>query len=119
MNTIFKWIGTLLPLLLLAIHLSGCDTPPWESGLALSLKVQTPQNAATVNTSTVTVSGRVTGTQSANASVTINGTSVPLKDGKFSTDVTLTEGKNVIKVAATGGGASLKEEVTVTYAPTK
>jgi len=44
---------------------------------------------------------------------------VPVKDSKFSTEVTLIEGKNVINVDATAGQAKLNEKVNVTYAPAK
>ncbi len=104
MDTLFKLLGILFVLSLLALPLTGCDNPPWESGMTLSLKVDTPRDGTTVNTSTVTVSGRVVGTQSAAAKVRINDADVPVKDGKFSTSVTLSEGTNVINIVATSGG---------------
>jgi hypothetical protein len=119
MNNIFKLIGIFFVLSLLALPLTGCDNPPWESGYVLILKVDTPKNGATVNTSMVTVSGRVKGTESATAKVSVNNADVPVKDLKFSSDVTLTEGKNVINIVATSGQASPKEELTVTYVPAK
>jgi nitrogen fixation protein FixH len=87
--------------------------------MVLNLKVDQPRDGIIVTTSIVTVSGRVTGTESANAKVTVNDQDVPVKDGKFSANVTLTEGKNVITVVATGGAAKLTETRTVTYAPGK
>lgn len=87
--------------------------------MVLNLKVDTPRDGTTVTTSTVTVSGRVKGTESAGAKVGINNADVPVKDGKYSANVTLTEGKNVINIAATAGQANLKEQVTVTYVPAK
>jgi nitrogen fixation protein FixH len=87
--------------------------------MILILKVDTPKDGTTVNTSTVTVNGRVKGTESAGAKVRINDADVPVKDGKFSTNVTLTEGKNVINIVATSGQASPNEKVTVTYVPAK
>ena len=119
MDNLFKLLGILFVLPLLALPLTGCDNPPWESGSILNLKVDTPRDGTTVTTSTVTVSGRVTGTQSAEAKVSINGADMPVKDLKFSTDVTLTEGKNVINIDATAGQAKLNEKVTVTYVPAK
>ena len=116
MGKFFKLLGTLFVLFLLALPLTGCDM---ESGMTLNLKVDTPRDGTTVNTSTVTVSGRVGGSESAGAKVSINGADVPVKDRKFSTDVTLIEGKNVINIDATAGQAKLNEKVNVTYVPAK
>jgi len=118
-NNLFKLLGILFVLSLLALPLTGCDNPPWESGMTLVLKVDTPRDGTSVNTSSVTVSGRVLGTQSAAAKVTISNANVPVKDGKYSTSITLTEGTNVINVVATSSGVELKEKVTVTYAQAK
>jgi len=120
MDKIFKLVGTFLVLSLAALPLNGCDSPPWESGRVLNLKVDTPKQGATLTTSTITVGGRVTGTQAAEARVTVNDSSVSLKDNKFSSSVTLTQGTNVLNIAASSSsGATLKETVTVTYAPAK
>jgi nitrogen fixation protein FixH len=119
MHTLFKSICVLFVLSLLAFPLTGCDNPPWEQGMTLILKVDAPKDGTTVTASAVTVNGRVVGTESANAKVTINNTDVPVKDGKFSTNVTLTEGKNVINVVAQSGQANLPQQVTVIYAPAK
>jgi type 1 fimbria pilin len=119
MNNIIKLIGILFVLSLLAFPLTGCDNPPWEQGMTLNLKVDTPKDGTTVTTSTVTVNGRVSGTQSANATVRINDADVPVKDGKFSTNVTLTEGKNVINIVAKSEQANPDQKVTVTYVPAK
>ena len=119
MGKLFKLLGILFVLFLLALPLTGCDNPPWERGMVLTLKVDTPKDGATVTTSTVTVSGRVSGTESAGAKVSINGADAPVTNGKFSTNVTLTEGKNVITIVATGGQAKPSETVTVTYVPAK
>ena len=119
MNNILKLIGILFVLSLLALPLTGCDNHPWQHGMVLVLKVDTPRDGTTVNTSTVTVNGRVSGTESAGAKVKINDANVPVKDGKFSTNVTLTEGKNDINIVATSGQASPNEKVTVTYVPAK
>ncbi len=119
MNILLKTLSILFAFSLLSLPLTGCDNPPWEAGMTLNLKVDTPKDGATVNTSTVTVSGRVKGTESAGANVRINDANAPVKDGKYSANVTLTEGKNVINIVATGGQANLKEQVTVTYVPAK
>jgi hypothetical protein len=87
--------------------------------MILNLKVDTPKDGTVVTASTVTVGGRLTGTQTAGAKVSINGADVPVKDNKYSGSVTLTEGTNVINIAASSGGASLNEKVTVTYKPAK
>jgi hypothetical protein len=119
MNNLFKVISILFVFSLLALPLTGCDNPPWERGMVLILKVDTPKDGTTVTTSTVTVSGRVSGTESAGAKVSINGADAPVNDGKYSTNVTLTEGKNVITIVATGSQAKPSETVTVTYVPAK
>jgi hypothetical protein len=119
MNT-SKLLSILFLLCLSALPLTGCDSPPWEAGMTLSLKVDAPKDGTTVNTPTVTVNGRVLGTERASAKVTINEANVPLKDDKFSSSVTLKEGPNVINVAATSNsGAKPSEKVNVTYAPAK
>ena len=119
MSNLFKLLGILFLLCLFGLPLTGCDNPPWESGTILSLKVESPKDGTTVTTSTAMVSGRVLGSQSAAAKVTVNGKDVPVKDHTFSTTITLTEGKNVITVVATAGQAKPSETVTVTYAPAK
>jgi len=119
MRNLFKVIGILFALSLLALPLTGCDNPPWDSGMTLILKVDTPKDGTTVNTPTVTVSGRVGGSESKGAKVSINNVDAPVTDGKFSSNVTLTEGKNVITVVATSGQAKPEEKVTVTYALAK
>jgi hypothetical protein len=119
-NTLLKSLTILFVLSLLALPLTGCDEPPWEAGMTLSLKVDAPKDGTTITTPTVTVSGRVLGSQSEGAKLTINNAAVPIKEKKYSTSVTLTEGKNVINIAATtSGGVKQDEKVTVTYAPAK
>ena len=114
MDKISKLLSILFVLFLLAVPLTGCDS---DSGMTLTLKVDAPKDGATVATSTVTVSGHVGGSENAGAKVKINGADVPVKERKFSTDVTLAEGKNVINIGAISGQADLKEQVTVTYTP--
>jgi uncharacterized lipoprotein YajG len=113
----------LLPLLvisLFALSLTGCDSPPWESGMALVVKVDTPQEGTTITASPVTVTGRVIGTQSKSAKmVRINDIEAPINEGQFSANLTLKEGKNAIMVSCSAAGANLSETVNVTYAPSK
>ena len=118
MNGFFKLLTLSLALSLLALPLAGCE-PPWESGMTLNLKVDTPRDGTSVTTSAVTVNGRVSGSQSAEAKVSINGADVPVKEHRFSGDVMLTEGKNIIHIVAVSGQARLTEKVNVTYAPAK
>jgi len=115
MDKRFKLLGILFVLSLLALPLTGCT----DGAFTLVLKVDTPQDGATVNTSTVTVNGHVSGIERAGAKVSINGADVPVKDGKFSINVTLTEGINVINIDATSGAVKLNEKVNVTYALAK
>jgi hypothetical protein len=116
MDKISRALSILFVFFLLAVPLVGCDS---DSGMTLTLKIDAPKDGATVAASPVTVSGHVGGSENAAALVKINGADVPVKDHKFSTDVTLAEGKNVITIGAISGQADLKEQVTVTYAPAK
>jgi hypothetical protein len=59
------------------------------------------------------------GTQAAGSKVSINGADALVKEDKFSADVTLNEGKNVISIDATNGSVKLNQQVTVTYVPVK
>ncbi len=116
MHNIYKLLGILFVLSLLALPLTGCDS---DSGMVLVVKVDTPKDGSTVNTPTVTVSGRVVGTESKGAKVSVNDIDAPVTDGKYSANVTLNEGKNVIKIVAKSGQAGPIETVTVTYVPAK
>lgn len=113
MGNLFKLQGILLMISLLALQLSACK--PWESAMTLIMTVDTPQDGTTVSASPVTVNGTVNKT----ATVKINDIIVPVKSGKFSTSVTLTEGKNVINVVATSGKETVSKTVAVTYNPAK
>jgi hypothetical protein len=120
MDTLLKLLSILFALSLLALPLTGCDNPPWEAGMTLVLKVDTPRDGATVTTPTVMVSGRVLGTERAAAKVKINDADVPVKDDKFSISVTLKEGTNVIDIVGiASSGAKPSVKVNVTYAPAK
>ncbi len=115
MNKFFKFTVIIFALFLLTLPLTGC----LDGTSTLVLYVDNPANDTSVNTPTVTVNGRVAGTESATAKLTVNSEDVKIKDGKFLAEVKLTEGKNVINIGATAGSVNLKEQVTVTYAPTK
>ena len=115
MNKFFKLIGIFFVLSLFALSLTGC----MDDGSIMVLKVDAPGKDTSVTTPTVTVSGRLAGTQSSRGIVTINDVEVPVKDLKFSTDVKLTEGKNIINIGAKVDQVDLKEQVTVTYVPAK
>jgi nitrogen fixation protein FixH len=112
MNNRLILLGIMFMVSLFALPLTGCDT---DSGMVLVVKVDTPKDGSTVNTPTVTVSGRVVGTESKGAKVSINNIDAPVTDGKYSANVTLKEGKNVINIVAKSGQAAPEETVTVTY----
>ena len=113
MGNLFKLLGILLVISLLALPIAACK--PWESALTLIMTVDTPQDRTTVGASPVTVSGTVNKT----AEVKINDVVVPIKGGKFSTDFKLTEGSNVINVVTKSGKDTVTKKVTVTYNPSK
>jgi hypothetical protein len=113
MNNLFKLLGILLVISLLASPIAACK--PWEGAINLIMTVDTPQDGTAVGASPVTVSGTVNKT----AEVKINDAVVPIKAGKFSTSVMLTEGSNVINVVATSGKDTIKKTVTIVYNPSK
>jgi hypothetical protein len=117
MDKHLKLLCILFVFSLLALPLTGCEER--EAGRSLIVKVDTPKDGTTVTASTVTVSGRLLGTDSYAAKVNINGADVPVANDKYSTNVTLTEGKNVIVIYGRVGQVNLKEKVTVTYVPAK
>lgn len=111
MNKLLKVsLISLLPLLIV-LPLLGCA----DSGKSLSLYVDSPKDGTSVSSPAVTVSGQVKGQQSAAASVKVNDIVAPVKDGKYSVEVPLKEGQNIIKVVASAERANLKEQMTVTY----
>ncbi len=83
--------------------------------MVLILTVDTPQDKTTVSEPTVTVSGTVTKT----AEVKINDIVVPSKENKFSTEIKLTKGTNVINVVAKSGKNTETKTVTITYNPSR
>lgn len=119
MNNLLKIISIFFVFSILVLPMTGCENPPWERGMVLTLRVDTPKDGTTATTSTITVGGRVGGSEMKGAKVEINGIDVPVNDGRYSANITLTEGKNVIDVVATAGQAHPNEKVTVTYVPAK
>lgn len=113
MGNPFKLLAILLVISLLASPIAACK--PWESSMTLIMTVDTPRDGTTIGASPVTVSGTVNKT----AEVKINDMVVPIKGGKFSTSVMLTEGSNVINVVATSGKDTVKKTVTIVYNPSK
>ena len=111
MNNLSKLLRISIVISLLALPITAC----MEGSMILILTVDTPQDKTTVSAPTVTVSGTDTKT----AEVKINGVVVPVKGGKFSTDIKLTEGSNVINVVATSGKETVEKTVKVTYSPSK
>ena len=111
MGKLSKLLGILLAISLLALSLAGC----LGSAVTLMMTVDTPQDGTTVTVSPVTVSGTVNKT----AAVKINDVVVPVKGGKFSTSLNVSEGTNLIKVVATSGKETVTRTVTVTYIPAK
>ena len=107
MNNLSKLVRILVLISLLALPITSC----LEGSMVLILTVDTPQDKAMVSAPTVTVSGTVTKA----AEVKINDVVVPSKGNKFSTEIKLTEGTNVIKVVATSGRESETKTLTITY----
>ena len=104
----FKLLGILVVISLLALPPVGCSKPP------LTLTISEPIDGATVTTSSLTVKGTVSDPK---ATVTVNNarTWPSLKYGVFSTKVTLAEGENIITVVATRGKEVITTTVTITY----
>jgi hypothetical protein len=94
---------------LLALPISAC----MDRALTLIMTVDTPQDKTTVSASPATVSGTVNKT----AEVKINDVVVPVKGSKFSADIKLTEGGNVITVVATSGKDTVQKTLTIVYNP--
>ena len=113
MGKLSKFLGILFVISLFALPLSACR--PWESAMTLIMTIEIPQDGVTVTASPSTVSGTV----NKSATVKINDVLVPVKSSKFSMNITLTEGTNVINVVATSGKETVSKTVTVTYIPAK
>ncbi|MDP2560630.1 hypothetical protein [Psychrobium sp. 1_MG-2023] len=76
----------------------------------INVAINTPKSLTTVGTSTITVSGTAV---PADATLTLNGTTVTNNSGNFSSEVTLTEGSNTIEVKATKGNLIQTDIVTI------
>ena len=111
MANLRKSFRILLVIFLLASAVTACT----EGSMILILTVDTPQDKSTVSASPVTVSGSVTKT----AEVKVNDEVVPVKGGKFSAEIKLTEGTNVINIVAKSGKDTETKTVTITYNPSK
>lgn len=90
---------------------------------APDLSVTTPSADGTVSnaTTTQTVAGSVSDSESGVASVTVNGTSTPFPGGAFSTSIALVLGANTITVTATdaaGNQRTVSRTVTRLVTPT-
>ena len=107
MNSLSKLLRISLLIALLVLPMTACT----ESAMVLALTVDTPQDKATVSASPVTVSGSVT----KKAEVKINDVVVPVKSGKFSAEIKLTEGSNVLTVVAKSGKDTETKTLTITY----
>jgi len=111
MKTLSKLVRISVVISLLALSISAC----MDRATVFTLTVDTPEDKATVTASPVTVSG----TANKKAEVKINDVVVPTKDGKFSTDIKLTEGDNVIDIVATSGKDTITKKIKVIYDPSK
>lgn len=112
MDKLSKLLCALLVISLLALPLLGCKE--------FTVSVIDPGDGATFTESTITVKGFVS---DAKATVWVNDSIVAVsKKGLYLTEVTLTEGENIIKVVAARGKEgkwkdAVGRTVTVTYSP--
>ena len=107
MSKVRLLLGVVLIIILLALPLVGCKS--------LTLSVIDPRDGATFTESTITVKGFASKSK---AIVTVNDVQVSVnKKGFYSTEITLTEGENIIKIVATRGKEVATRTVTVTYSP--
>jgi hypothetical protein len=82
-----------------------------------SVAIGSPGAGATVTTATITVSGTASDPLST-PTVTLNGSSVPVTNGTWSTQVTLKPGQNTLTAVATNsGGAQAQAQENVIYSP--
>ncbi len=110
MNKMFRLLQILVVISLLALPLVGCAKP-------LTLSLIDPRDGYTFTEATITVKGTLS---DAKARVWVNDSIVEVsKKGFFSTEVTLTEGENTIKVVTARGEEVVSTTVIVTYAPSE
>ncbi|MBI3397153.1 hypothetical protein HY045_01610 [Candidatus Woesebacteria bacterium] len=91
---------------------TSLTTPPQQLGKEISLTINTPQDGATINSSSVVVGG----TTVPGADVFINDQETKADpSGKFSMQISLDQGENVISVAVNDASGNYSEkELTVT-----
>jgi hypothetical protein len=99
---------------------TGADTLASQAGDSAAtptVAISSPTAGATVTTATITVSGTASGPLGT-PSLTLNGSSVPVSNGTWSTQVTLKPGQNTLTAVATNA-ASLQAQVheEVIYSP--
>jgi hypothetical protein len=85
-----------------------------SSNQDLVLEIDEPDDESVVRLSTISLSG----TASPDAEVTVNGISVSVEKGNFTTLIELEEGPNSIEILASDGkGHKNSQELTVIYIP--
>lgn len=103
-----------------ALTRNGADTLAAQAGDSVvtpSVAIGSPAAGATVTTATITVSGTASDPVST-PTVTLNGSSVPVNNGTWSTQVTLTPGQNTLTAVATNAaGHQAQAQETVIYSP--
>lgn len=111
---------------LLSVALTGC-----VSATALKIKITSPEHGATVSTSPVTITGKVTGyprgevtvgeqTARLIPEVTVNGVKAEVSEnGIFSAQVELKEGKNKIEAIAMLNNVEAKDTIKINYTPSE
>jgi hypothetical protein len=103
-----------------ALTRNGADTLAAQAGDSVetpSVAISSPAAGATVTTATITVSGTASDPVST-PTVTLNGSSVPVTNGTWSTQVTLTPGQNTLTAVATNAaGHQAQAQEMVIYSP--
>lgn len=88
------------------------------AGSAFEIKIDQPQSGMETSKAAVSVEGSVSIQDVSELSLNINGTDmgkIGVKDGRFQTDVTLTEGKNYITVSGKSDRKEARAYVEVLY----
>jgi hypothetical protein len=96
-----RWVALLLLVSVLALSGCGSGDAPAPPRTAVTLTLDTPADLDVVRGRSVEVSGSV---RPAGASVLVRGQRVTVSDGRFSTEVGLAAGTNVIDVLAGARG---------------
>ncbi|MBN1664483.1 MAG: fibronectin type III domain-containing protein [Deltaproteobacteria bacterium] len=94
---------------------SAGNTFKTTTGSQIAILITTPTNGATINGSSVSVTGTITNAADVETGVTVNGIVAVLSGNQFAVnDVPLTEGQNTITVTATdANGAVATKSITV------